>query len=149
MKVLVATRNTQGQRGNDFCFVPEGEIVAFPAAECTGEKIDGSCGCRRSMEGIKSHKATTTVMVADNPRLSLFDLVEKILSYRKAIGFKVSEGGAQLLAEDLWDIAQRHEVGTVLERRGKRFVVRNSKAGATAGDGLDEDEIVDRMPDGI
>ena len=49
MKVLVATRNTQGQRGNDFCFVPEGEIVAFPAAECTGEKIDGSCGCRRSV----------------------------------------------------------------------------------------------------
>ena len=50
MKLLVATTKTQGQRKNDFCWVPEDEIVQF-AFVCDGEKIDGSCGCRRSMSG--------------------------------------------------------------------------------------------------
>jgi hypothetical protein len=36
MRILVSTKKTQGQRKNDFCWVPEGEIVRF-GMECGGE----------------------------------------------------------------------------------------------------------------
>jgi len=62
--IFVATRQTQGQRDNDFCFVPEGEIVTFPVFTCTGEEADGACGCRRSLCGVHSSTGTTTVKVA-------------------------------------------------------------------------------------
>ena len=29
MKILISTQETQGYRDNDFCFVPEGEIIAI------------------------------------------------------------------------------------------------------------------------
>lgn len=64
IKVFVATKETQGQRANDFCFVPEGEVVTFPSSVCTNQKADDSCGCARSLTGTKTHKATTTAKVA-------------------------------------------------------------------------------------
>src|SRR5688572_27337393 len=64
MKVIVATSKLQGQRKSDFCHATEGELVVFPF-QCDGEKIDGPCGCRRSMSGIDSGKATTTMMVVE------------------------------------------------------------------------------------
>jgi hypothetical protein len=59
MKVFVSTKDGQGIRNNDFSWTNEGELVKF-ALECDGEKIDGKCGCRRSMSGFDTHKATTT-----------------------------------------------------------------------------------------
>jgi hypothetical protein len=54
MKLLVSTTETQGQRKNDFCFVPEGEILVF-AFECDRDRgnPDGPCGCARSMSGVE------------------------------------------------------------------------------------------------
>lgn len=58
LKLLRATRDTQGQREDDFCFTVEGELVRFPfdCARC-------GCGCKRSMVGIESRKGTTTMKV--------------------------------------------------------------------------------------
>lgn len=67
MKVFAATKSGQGQRDNDFCYVPEDELVIFPVFECTHEIVDGKCGCKRCMEGIKGHKSTTTFKVVEVP----------------------------------------------------------------------------------
>ena len=51
------------------CWCEEGELVRF-ATECDGERVDGRCGCRRSMTGMSTLKATTTVRCeapADHP----------------------------------------------------------------------------------
>lgn len=58
MKVLVATTKRQGMRKNDFCHATEGELVKF-SFECDGEKVDGKCGCKRSMGGINSRELPT------------------------------------------------------------------------------------------
>lgn len=65
MKILVATKATQGKRANDFSFATEGEPVMIPVMECDGEPVDGDCGCRRAMAGFESHSATTTVKVVE------------------------------------------------------------------------------------
>jgi len=62
MKLLVATRKTQGQRENDFCWADDGEVLKF-TIECGGEPIDGPCGCRRAMSGVK-----TAITPATYPR---------------------------------------------------------------------------------
>jgi hypothetical protein len=69
MNVLTATNQTQGWRGNDFCWTVEGELVVFPAIECGRGSIDDGCGCRRSMAGLASHRATTTIKM--DPREGL------------------------------------------------------------------------------
>ena len=146
MKVLVATKNTQGARGNDFCWVPEGQIVLFPAVECDGEKIDGPCGCKRSMDGIVNHKGTTTVMVADNPRLTMDILADKIHKSRHAAGFGVNTFASQEIALELHKFASRFAVGTVLERRGGKLVRRAGKGGsAVAEHHVDVEAIANRM----
>ena len=64
-KILVSTKDTQGQRSNDFCYVPEGEPVRFGII-CDRDKgrPDGGCGCARSLIGIYCGKGTTTFKVA-------------------------------------------------------------------------------------
>ena len=64
MNVLVATHELQGQRKNDFSHTWDGEIVRFQF-ECAGEKVDGPCGCRRSMAGTDTAHATTTMKIID------------------------------------------------------------------------------------
>src|ERR1700674_5071922 len=66
VKVLVSTKQTQGQRKNDFNFVPEDELVAPSViGSCGDAKADDSCGCARSLIGIDSFKATTTAEVVE------------------------------------------------------------------------------------
>jgi hypothetical protein len=69
MKVLTASNQTQGWRDNDFSWTVEGELVVFPPIECGRGTIDDSCGCRRSMAGLVSHRATTTIKVAEREEL--------------------------------------------------------------------------------
>ena len=69
MKVLVATKLTQGQREDDFFWCEEGELIRLPLFDtmCQSEVDSGACGCGRSLPGIDTHKSTTTFMVADLP----------------------------------------------------------------------------------
>jgi len=122
MKVLVSTKETQGQRKNDFCFVPEGEILRF-GFECDNEGIDSRCGCRRSMSGIFCHKATTTFKVVDLP-IAESDFIQKIQDsvIKSGLG-KVDASGAK----ELLRIANIFAVGDVVEKRGVTLRKREIK----------------------
>jgi len=52
VRVLVASKETQGQRANDYCCVPHGELVMFGSG-CDRDQgdPDGPCGCLRGMIG--------------------------------------------------------------------------------------------------
>lgn len=83
IKVLVATKKTQGSRSSDFCKVKEGELVTY-TFECDRDKnnIDGTCGCHRSMSSVLTGKGTTTVKVAEKKitKAKFVDLLKKIMS---------------------------------------------------------------------
>lgn len=124
MKVFVSTKETQGQRENDFCFVPEGEIVTYPVMTCTNERADDRCGCNRSMCGILAHGATTTMKVAD--------LEGNVLTLRRIIraslvnaGWPVDDSDASSIASELLSEAQQFPTGTVVEYRDGKFAARN------------------------
>jgi len=62
VKVLVSTKQTQGQKPDDFSYAREGDIVCFGEVCARGGH---GCGCERSMVGIKNRKSTTTMRVAE------------------------------------------------------------------------------------
>ncbi len=131
MKVLVATSETRGQRKNDFGHATDGEIVTF-GSECDGEPVDGSCGCRRAMVGVESRKATTTFKVVEMPDLTLEGLAEKVHDSLKAGGWSADDepGRRSWAADDARELARLagfFEVGTVVEKRGKKFQARIPK----------------------
>ena len=136
MKVLVATKDMQGQRTNDFSFTNEGELVMLPL-ECDGEDAwDGSCGCKRSMSGFDTHKGTTTVKVIDVPFSASEFQARYIASMRDAGWFPkegpLDEESAKLAREEvrnLLGLASLLEAGTVLERRGLDMYVRVDPSG--------------------
>ena len=90
MKIIVSTTQTQGQRENDFCFVPEGEPV-YMGIPCDKDKDnpDGACGCSRSVCGFTSQTATTTMKVAETEMTKEEYMDAYVQAWRKA-GWKVS-----------------------------------------------------------
>ncbi len=66
INVLVSTTVSQGAVPGDFCWVPEGELVARYGMVCSDERPDGSgCGCGRAFGGLRTHKSTSTAMVVE------------------------------------------------------------------------------------
>lgn len=126
MRLLVSTKKTQGKRKNDFCWVDEGEIVTF-AFECDREEIDGTCGCRRALTGVKSRKATTTFEVAEL-KITKADLIEILAASYMEAGFAKDIPAAKKAvkedADELISLANSFPVGTVLEKRGNELKVR-------------------------
>lgn len=130
MRVLVATCETQGKRKNDFCFATEGELVKFPGIECDRETPDGSCGCRRSLGGVESGRATTTLRVVERD-LTATEVKAIFFESMRQSGWVKDESWADTVREQCADdakgllrIAGSFPVGTVLERRGEVFNVR-------------------------
>lgn len=128
MKVLVATKATQGQRKNDFGNAEEGELVGF-GSECDDEAVDGRCGCRRAMVGLGSRKATTTFMVVERPDLDLEGLITAVHQSLIAGGWTTAgdpEGLAWAKddAKQLADLATYFPLGSILEKRGKNLQTR-------------------------
>ena len=128
MKILVATKATQGKRTNDFSFATEGEPVMIPVMECDGEPVDGHCGCRRAMAGLESHSATTTVKVVERDltprRLEL--LIRKSwqqAGWAKLVGARI-EGHARDEAQRLIRLAQAMRLHGVYGRRGESMEFR-------------------------
>ncbi len=124
MKVLVATRETQGQRKSDFCFAIEGELVEW-AFECDRdeEDIDGDCGCRRSLTGIVSRKGTTTMAVVERT-ITLDELAGIIRENAESAGIHLDIDVPHDLAEYVVEMAAEFPVGTVVERRGDEVLAR-------------------------
>ena len=119
MKVFVATREGQGARPNDFFWTLDEELVTF-GSECC-EAIDGPCGCRRSMVGLMTRKATTTFTVVDLALTSeeYFKIVRE--STARSFGLlppKEIDRWARGDFEELVRMAAAFPVGAVLEKRG-------------------------------
>jgi hypothetical protein len=131
MKILVATTETQGQREGDFCWAEEGELVSF-GSECDHalEPLDGPCGCRRSLVGLRTGKSTTTVRVVDWPDLNLWTLGNLVTDAwtRGGWGRKMSRlelrRSAIKDAKNLATVGAYFSVGTILERRQDDFIAR-------------------------
>ena len=132
MKVLAATSQTQGWRDNDFSWTVEGELVLFEPFECGRGSIDDDCGCRRSMAGLVSHRATTTVKVVDREELDPPTYIALIRDALKDQGYVTEElmeipdvnEWVRDLAAELMCMGNAFASGTVLERRGERLNVR-------------------------
>ena len=132
MKVLVATRDGQGRRKTDFFHTIEGELVTFPHIECDGETVDGGCGCRRSMAGTGSLKASTTFKVEDRP-MTTDNLNALLMDELKLGGWmglmpqEVCQRLVETTSRRLCQLANSFPAGTVLERRGGRIQRRHQK----------------------
>ena len=130
-RVLVATKETQGRRSNDFHWCQEGELVTFPASVCDGEEFDGACGCRRSMTGVHSLKGTTTVQVVYLQGGTQL-LQSELRSYWSQSGWSrlldatTIEEMIAADSEEIVRIASAFPVRTILEIRGDQFQVRQS-----------------------
>jgi len=123
MNVFVCTRATQGGRANDFCWGTDGELVRL-GLDCDGEKVDGRCGCRRSMTGMVSQKATTTVEVMASPltRAAFHDAYTASMTEAGWGGLDTADW-----AEDLLRCAAAFPVRSIVERRGEVFQVRQPR----------------------
>jgi hypothetical protein len=137
MKVLTATKQTQGWRGNDFCWTVEGELVVFPPIECGRGSIDDGCGCRRSMAGLVSRRATTTIRVAAREELDPNTYFALISDGLRDQGYVTEElmtnpnvnEWLRDITDELVCIADAFAVTTILERRGDFINVRQGIAG--------------------
>jgi len=122
MKVLVATSDTQGQRGNDFSYCIEGELVTVGlVCAADEENPDGGCGCGRAFAGLNSHKATTTAKVKD-VELSEEDYVEALRSSLAQQGWPTEDVGE--LAAWLVQLVSTWPTGSVIERRLDDIFIR-------------------------
>ncbi|WP_433788120.1 DUF7715 family protein [Actinomycetospora sp. CA-101289] len=122
MKVLVATAETQGDRGNDFHYAVEGELVRIDSP-CARDRRDpdGGCGCGRSFAGLNSARPTTTARIADLP-LSRADVAEALRSSLAQQGWNPSWAAEE--AGSLLDLVADLPVGTVVGRRFYDVVIR-------------------------
>ncbi|MFN8227324.1 MAG: hypothetical protein U0R18_11505 [Mycobacterium sp.] len=122
MKILVATRLTQGAYANDYHYCVEGELVWIQEPCDRGaDDPDGSCGCGRGFAGAASHRATTTATVVESP-MSRADLV---LAFRTSL----ADGGwpidwADAVADENLAIAMDLPEGAVIGRRLDGFLLR-------------------------
>jgi len=131
IQIFVAAMETQGQRENDFCHADEGETVAFNVTTCTGETADDKCGCARSLSGLRTHKATTTMKVHEYAG-NLSDL-EYIIARSLQEGgwlepqwtqFLQGDKNSASMASALIEEASKFSVGTIVEYRDGHFVAR-------------------------
>lgn len=119
-KVLVATHKGQGGRDNDFCWTDEGEVV-YLGFECTNERIDGGCGCRRSFAGTSTQLATTTAEVISITDEQMREIADNLAAFFRE-DWKANEVNAKSIANAALAVhnrIQKYPVGTIIERRGR------------------------------
>jgi len=124
MRVLVSTRETQGARKNDFCFVPAGEILTF-GFQCDNGHVDDHCGCRRSMVGLHCHKATTTMRLVDLPHITINKLAKMIEKSDHDAGFNSDINDITNWLIEFTDSLKDLPIGAIMERRGNHLMRRS------------------------
>lgn len=127
MNIFVSTKETQGHRKNDFCFVPDNEPVLFGFA-CDCESVDGKCGCKRSLVGAYCHTATTTFKIVNTP-MSKRDYVERMIQSSRDAGWPIDKNKELYSAvyddiQEILKIAEYFNDGDILERRGRKIQTR-------------------------
>lgn len=99
MKVLVATRETQGENPGDFYWCMDGELVTEPLITCSR---GCSCGCTRSWTGMETRRSTTTALVIERAELTPTRWSEAMLASLQRAGFR--------------SVFSAHEVRTTVKR---------------------------------
>ena len=123
MKVLVATKETQGERANDFCYLPEGALVGFTHAHA-GEPVDAACGCQRGLGGLTIDRSATTFKVVER-EIEKEDYTRQVVAANSDfIGDGASAATFKAEAEELLRIAAHFPTGAIIERRGQVFRMR-------------------------
>ena len=74
MKLLVATKDGQGDAPDDYCWTIEGELARALTDECASPE---RCGCGRGFSGLASSRATTTVKVVEST-ITLEELLREL-----------------------------------------------------------------------
>lgn len=127
MKLLVATRLTQGQRKNDFAFTRDGEIV-YQGSRCTLGDADDACGCRRSLTGAETKKSTTTMEVLSDPSFTQEQWVQTVAESLRNGGWYRSIASARPSAKKLLRQMQTSikpfKPGSIVELRDDELVLR-------------------------
>jgi hypothetical protein len=115
MKVLVATRRSQGSRELDFDDCVDGELV-WVASPCSrGIAPDHArCSCSIAFVGVASFGMTTTAQVSDLEMMTLERYVEALEGALE--GVPGLDAGIAEMAAALARIAEELPTGTVLER---------------------------------
>jgi hypothetical protein len=108
MRVLVATKDTQGHEPGDYAFTVEGELVVAEVSECDNPQ---RCGCGRGFPGLASSKATTTAMIVELDHLTEEDLRSAIGDYLDRSGWADLFRSAAQFDDDFLDDID--EVGDV------------------------------------
>jgi hypothetical protein len=139
MRVMVATRRTQGACDDDYAWAVDGELAFLPMVECDwGGPADFRRGARYFL-GLESGGETTTVEIADID-VPARDIVTFVAEQLAAVGWTApaSNHEAERLAGEMLGIAAVFPVGTVLEKRGgeirARRVTQPSESTAAAVD---------------
>ena len=120
VKVLVATKERQGARPDDYAWAVEGELLYVPYESCDCAE----CGCRRGFVGMASAQATTTALVVDRPDLALSDLSTALSDSLERQGLLSGrwtdddEDQFRLLFQRLLVSASHFSIGSILERDG-------------------------------
>jgi hypothetical protein len=125
--VLVATRRTQGQEPDDYCFAFDGELVRVPDMECSDAD---RCGCARGFAGMSSRRATTTATVVERSTIDP-------PTYRQLIREDLLRAGHPPDDPHLESVVEFHYLllthitacvaaGEVVERHHQDFAVRAS-----------------------
>lgn len=131
MRVLVATDETQGTRGDDYSWTMAGELVMFGVVCASDLRGTGNgCGCGRAFAGLHSERATTTAEVAE----WLGTLDDLVLAFRDSLdkGGWLDFGGTPeevsgVVNEAVMEVllvADRYPAGTVLGTNLGRHYVR-------------------------
>jgi hypothetical protein len=120
MRLLTATRQSQGRRDNDYDWCVEGELVRFDVV-CRSGRLDpdGGCGCGRGFAGMSSCRATTTCLVRNLP-FSRRDVQVALAASLHAAGYLARANDLAAVADEadeLIRIAARFRVGDIVERR--------------------------------
>lgn len=124
MKVLAATRRTQGAQADDFDHTIDGELVYINTV-CEEACLDlDDCGCRRAFIGMVSAKATTTAEVRELD-VSLDDFRAMLLDSLESAGWRgVSPERLTTMTYNLTATIGHLPAGAVVGRSFDRIEVR-------------------------
>jgi hypothetical protein len=115
MKVLVATRRSQGARELDFDDCVEGELVWITTPCGRGRSPDHAyCSCSIMFVGVASFGMTTTAMVTDLEAMTPERYEESLADALQ--GVRGLDGHVAETAAGLAGVAEALPTGTVLER---------------------------------
>ena len=126
MRIFVSTRETQGEKPGDFCFVPDGEILVFPF------KTNNQCKeINISLVGIETKSSTTTFLVKESD-ISKKEFIQKIASFFIKAGATIYQKEANewgiIYAEKVITFAEKFPVGSVVGKKSQWTFYQRGKS---------------------